>query len=378
MLAFALQFSPENRLRERRRMTKEIGYAVMGLGALARNSILPAFARVPPNSRLVAVISRDRAKAEAVGAQFGATAYRLDEFRQCLSREDVNALYIALPTSLHSDYTVEAARAGVHVLCEAPMAMVADECRRMIRTCQTNRTKLMLAYRFHFRPAPQKALELVRAGEIGLAKTVSSNYTLRVDDPSSACLQRRMGGGTVYYLGVRCINAARSVLGAEPAQVMAMTARTSRRYGGDVDECAVGLIRFPEERLAHFHTSFGEEPGAELTIFGEDGLIRLADPYEPDAETTLQIVKHGERRELRFEAADAFAATIDHFSDCVIHDRQPEPDGVEGLQDVRMVEAIYRSGRDGRPVTLPRLARVETSRVESSLRQIPLDRREAG
>jgi glucose-fructose oxidoreductase len=359
-------------------MAKEIGYAVMGLGALARTSILPAFTRVPHNSRLVAVISRDRAKAEAVAAQFRAAPYRLDEFRQCLQREDVNALYIALPTSLHCDYTVEAARAGVHVLCEAPMALVADECRRMIRTCQTNRTKLMLAYRFHFRPASLRALDLVRAGEIGVPKTVSSDYTLRVEDPASACLQRRMGGGTVYYLGVKCINAARSLLGAEPAQVMAMTARTSRRYGGDVDEGAVGLIRFPEERLAHFHTSFGEEPKAGLTIFGEDGLIRLGDAYETDMAMTIEIVKQGERHEMRFEPVDAFASTLDHFSDCILHDRQPEPSGVEGLQDVRMVEAIYRSARDGRPVTLPRLARVDASTVESDVRRVPLDRREAG
>jgi glucose-fructose oxidoreductase len=159
---------------------------------------------------------------------------------------------------------------------------------------------------------------------------------------------------------------------------MAMTARTNRRYGGDVDESAVGLIRFPDERLANLHTSFGEEPTAELTIYGEEGLIRLGDPYEPQGATTLEIVKGGERQELRFEPVDAFAATLDYFSDCILHDRAPEPSGVEGLQDVRMVEAIYRSGRDGRPVTLPRLARVDASSVEPPLRQVPLDRREAG
>lgn len=342
-------------------MAKQIGYAVMGLGALARTSILPAFTRSAHNSRLVAVISRDRVKAQAVGEQFRAAPYRLDEFRQCLQRDDVNALYIALPTSLHSDYTVEAARAGVHVLCEPPMALLADECRRMIRTIQTNHTKLMLAYRFHFRPATLKALELVRAGDIGIPKTAISTFTMRVEDPTSACLQRRMGGGTVFYLGVKCINAARSLLGSEPAQAMAMTARLNRRYGGDVDESAAALIRFPDDRLASFHTSFGEESRSELTIFGEDGLIQLSEPYENVGEMTLEIKRQGERQEMRFEPTDAFAATLDYFSECVLHDRQPEPSGVEGLQDIRMVEAIYRSSRDGRPVTLPRLARVETS-----------------
>jgi predicted dehydrogenase len=363
-------------------MAKQIGYAVMGLGALARTSILPAFTRASHNSRLVAVISRDRVKAQAVAEQFRAAPYRLDEFRQCLQREDVNALYIALPTSLHSDYTVEAARAGVHVVCEPPMALVADECRRMIRTCQTNRTKLMLAYRFHFRPATRKALELVRAGDIGAPKTSSSDYTMRVEDPTSACLQRRMGGGTVYYLGVKCINAARSLLGSEPSQVMAMTARMNRRYGGDVDEGAVALIRFPDERLANFHSSFGEEPYADLTVFGEEGIIRLHDPYEHAGEMTLELVRQGERQVLRFEPADPFAATLEYFSDCVIHDRHPEPSGVEGLQDVRLVEAVYRSSRDGRPVTLPRLARVEASPGPGGpVAPAPVevaDRREAG
>ena len=102
-------------------MAKQIGYAVIGLGAVARAAVLPAFAQSAHNSRLVAVISRDRAKAQAVAEQFHAVAYQIDELRQCLQREDVNALYIALPTSLHCDYTVEAARAGIHVVCEAPM-----------------------------------------------------------------------------------------------------------------------------------------------------------------------------------------------------------------------------------------------------------------
>ena len=113
-------------------MAKQIGYAVMGLGALARTSILPAFSRASQNSRLVAVISRDRDKAQAVAEQFRAVPYGLDEFRQCLQRDDVNALYIALPTSLHCDYAVEAARSGVPSL-RAPMALVDDECRRMNR-----------------------------------------------------------------------------------------------------------------------------------------------------------------------------------------------------------------------------------------------------
>ncbi|MGH7393183.1 MAG: Gfo/Idh/MocA family protein [Candidatus Rokuibacteriota bacterium] len=357
-------------------MAKQIGYALVGLGTLARGFLLPAFAQSTEHSRLAAVVSGDRAKAQLVAQQFRAAAYHYDELRQCLQRDDVQALYIALPNSLHCDYAVEAARAGVHVLCEPPMAVTADECRRMIRTCQTNRVKMMIAYRLHVRPAVQKALALVRAGDLGLPKTFSADFTMRVDQASSSWLQRRLGGGTVYHLGVECINAARGVLGPEPAQVMAMTARTSR-WRGDVDEGAVALLRFPDERLAHVHTSFGEEPASWFTILGEAGWIRVTDAFTANAPGRVVVVTHGERREIALDATDEFVATLGVFSAAIREDRHPEPSGVEGLQDTRLIEAIYRSARDGRPVTLPRLARVETPPALESERK-PADRREAG
>jgi predicted dehydrogenase len=340
-------------------MAKQIGYAVVGLGAVARTYVLPAFARASNGSRVVAVVSGDRAKAQSIAREHRAAAYHYDELRQCLQRDDVNAVYITLPNSLHADYVVEAARAGVHVLCETPMAVTADECRRAIRTCQTNRVKLLIAYRLHVRPIFQKALQLVRTGTIGTPKTVSSDFTIRLEDPGSIRLQRRLGGGTVYHLGVDCVHAARALLGIDPAQVMAMTARTGRRYGGDVDESAVALIRFPDERLAHFHTSFGVQPLSICTVFGEEGLLRLRGLYDENAAATLEVEREGRPETLIFEPTDEFAALVAYFSTCLLEDRQPEPSGVEGLQDVRVIEAIYRSARDGRPVTLPRLARVE-------------------
>jgi glucose-fructose oxidoreductase len=164
---------------------------------------------------------------------------------------------------------------------------------------------------------------------------------------------------------VECIHAARSILGSEPAQVMAMTARTTRRFGGDVDESAVALIRFPDDRLAHFHTSFGEEPLSRFTVFGEDGWIQVANAYEVNAPGKLVLVRRGERQESAFEPADEFVAMLAACSGAIREERDPELSGIEGLQDTRIIEAIYRSSRDGRPVTLPRLARAETSSSEN-------------
>jgi predicted dehydrogenase len=359
-------------------MPKQLGYAVVGLGDIALRAVLPAFTQAGENSKLVAVVSGDRAKAQALAQEYRATPYHYDEFRQCITRDDVNAVYVALPNSMHCDYTVEAARAGVHVLCEKPMAVTADECRRMLRTCQTNRVKLMIAYRLHFQSANLRAIELVRAGQIGLPKTFSSDFTIKVDDPDDIRLQRRLGGGSVYDLGVYAINTARNLFGAEPAQVMAMTARTTRRYGGDVDEGTVALIRFPDERLAHFHTSFGEEKTNAFTLFGEDGYVRIVNAYSYHGPMTLELVRGGEVETTAFEETDQFAAELSYFSDCILRDRQPEPSGIEGLQDVRIVEAIYRSARDGRPVTLPRLQRVDVPpTADQEIRKPVADRRQA-
>jgi glucose-fructose oxidoreductase len=360
-------------------MAKQIGYAVVGLGDITQRAVLPAFARASETSRLVAVVAADRTRAQTLAQEFRAAAYHYDEFRQCLQRDDVNAVYLALPNSMHCDYAVEAARAGVHIMVEKPMAVMADECRRMIRTTQTNRVKLMISYRLQFHPAHAKALELVRGGAIGAPKTISTTFTTRIEDAEDPRLQRRLGGGSIYDLGVSSIHAARTLFGSEPAQVMAMTGRTSRRHGGDVDEGTVALIRFPDERLAQLHTSFGEEPTAILNVLGEDGWIRLHNAYLSDMPVTLEMMRRGQREELTFEPTDQFAAELSYFSTCIVQDRVPEPSGIEGLQDVRLVEAIYRSARDGRPVTLPRLARPEAvPAAEADLRKAMLDRRQAG
>jgi glucose-fructose oxidoreductase len=356
-------------------MGKQIGYAVVGAGALVERALLPAFARASGDARLAAIVSPDRTRAQALAQEYRATPYHLDEFRQCLQRDDVHAVYIALPNSQHCDYAVDAARAGAHVLVERPMAVMADECRRMLRTCQTNRVKLMVAYHVQFHPGHLRLADLVRTGGLGAPKTISSDFTLRVQDPEDPRLQRRLGGGTVYDLGISVIFAARALFAAEPAQVMAMTARMTRRYGGDVDESTVALIRFPEDRLTHFHTSFGEEPTAVLTVFGEEGYARLTGAYDASQPSALEIVRGGRREEQTFEPTDAYTSEVEYFASCIVRDSAPEPSGVEGLQDTRIVEAIYRSARDGRPVTLPRLARVEAPPAEE-VRKVA-DRRQA-
>ena len=149
----------------------KVRYAVVGLGHIAQIAVLPAFAHARRNSVLTALVSDDSTKLRTVARRYGVRrTYSYDEYDECL--QDVDAVYIALPNSMHAEYTIRAARAGVHVLCEKPMAVTAEECRQMIDACREADVKLMIAYRLHFEELNLHAVELVRRGRIGDAEVL--------------------------------------------------------------------------------------------------------------------------------------------------------------------------------------------------------------
>jgi predicted dehydrogenase len=207
-----------------------IRYAVVGLGHIAQVAVLPAFAHAKRNSRLTALVSDDPRKRQVVGAKYRVeNTYSYDEYEACL--DTVDAVYIALPNSMHAEYTIRAARAGVHVLCEKPMAVTADECQAMIAACRQHRVKLMIAYRLHFEEINLAVIDLVRKGRIGVAKFFNSSFALTVRD-GNIRTDKTLGGGTLYDIGVYCINAARHVFRSEPKEVMAISVvRVCRRLG---------------------------------------------------------------------------------------------------------------------------------------------------
>jgi len=328
-----------------------VRYAVVGLGHIAQVAMLPAFAHARHNSKLVAVVSDDATKRRALARRYKLEhACSYDQFEECLSH--VDAVYIALPNSLHAEYTVRAANAGVHVLCEKPMAVTVDECNEMIAACRSNRVKLMVAYRLHFDEANIDAIELVRKGRIGQPKYFSSSFSMRVR-PGDIRLSPERGGGTLYDIGVYCINAARYLFRAEPEEVVAMSVNGGGAAFKGVDESTAAVLRFPGDRVASFVTSFNAADVAEYRIVGTTGQLHVDPAYEY-AEGLAYELKVGDKvTRKRFGKRDQFAPELQHFSDCIRQDRQPEPSGEEGRQDVAIVQALYQSAHTGRPVRLP-------------------------
>jgi glucose-fructose oxidoreductase len=327
-----------------------VRYAVVGQGYISQAAMLPAFRHARGNSRLVALVSGDEVKRRELGRKYDVATYSYDEYDTCLASGDVDAVYIALPNTMHREYTVRAARHGVHVLCEKPLAVTEAECRAMIEACRKHGVKLMTAYRLHFERATLKALSDVRGGAIGEPRLFVSSFTMDVKPPNIR-LEQEMGGGTLYDIGVYCINAARHLFGAEPVEVLCVTTERSKR-GSDVEESASSILRFPGDRLATFCTSFGASKTSEYRVVGTKGTVRADPAYELAKGLELHFERDGKKRTIKYAKRDQFAPELIHFSECILTGRDPEPSGEEGLADVRVIRALYKSARSGRPVRL--------------------------
>ena len=327
-----------------------VRYAVVGLGHIAQVAVLPAFRHATRNSVLAALVSGDARKRRALGSKYKVPTYSYDDYESCL--ETVDAVYVALPNSMHAEYTIRAARAGVHVLCEKPMAVTVEECRAMIDACRRHRVKLMIAYRLHFEEINLRVVDLVRKGRIGTPKYFNSSFSMTVREQNIRT-ERELGGGTLYDIGVYCINAARYLFRAEPIEVMAVSVNGGSRRVAEIDESTAAILRFEGERVAAFVTSFNATDVASYRIVGTKGQVHVDPAYEYAEGLTYRFTVDGKTMTKRIGKRDQFGPQLLHFSDCVLKNREPEPGGEEGLQDVRIVEALYRSAKSGKAVRLP-------------------------
>jgi predicted dehydrogenase len=349
----------------------KVRYAVVGLGHIAQVAVLPAFAHTK-NSELVALISGEPKKQSELAKMYCVERVcSYDQYDECLA-QGIDAVYLGLPNHLHREFAVRAAEAGVHVLCEKPMAVSVAECRDMITAARKNKCKLMIAYRLHFEKANLEAIERVRGGKLGDPRFFSSDFAQQVV-PNNVRLTEpvKKGGGPIYDMGVYCINAARYLFGSEPTEVVARSASMGGSRFRKAEEMTTVIMRFPKERLATFTASFGAADIGRYTLVGTKGTLTADPAYEYADSLNLHIKVGGKSQQRRFPKRDQFAAEISYFSDCILKNEQPEPSGEEGLADIRVVEAIYESVRSGRVVRLRAFTRKRRPRLAQEIYRPP-------
>ncbi len=355
---------------------KTVGYAVVGLGSIAQVAVLPAFKNARKNSRLTAMVSDDPVKLKKLGKKHGVSLlYSYEQYDECLKSDEVDAVYIALPNSMHSDYTVRAANAGIHVLCEKPMAPDDRECDVMMIEAARNKIQLMIAYRLHFDPANLEAIKIVNSGRIGNPRIFNSTFSRQVEK-GDIRVQAKLGGGAIWDMGIYCLNAARYLFKDEPTHVTAVSASGQDPRFLQVDEMTSVILKFPGGRLANFTSSLGAVDTSSYEVIGTKGVLKMEPAYDYSKPLKRSLTLNGRQQTKLFSIHDQFAAELIYFSDRVIDGKAIEPSGQEGRNDVRIIEAIYESAKTGRTITLNGLSKKAHPTVKLEITRPPAEKPE--
>jgi predicted dehydrogenase len=337
-------------------MAAPVRFAVVGLGDIAQRAVLPAFAHAHKRAELAALVSGEPKKRRVLGRRFkGVIACGYDEYDDLLRSGTVDAVYIALPNEKHADFAHRAMAAGIHVLCEKPMATTVADARAMTRAAERSGVQFMVAYRLHFDPATLKAIDLARhkkAGDLRIFASVFSSPVERGD-----IRLERKGRGGLFDLGIYCVNAARMVFRSEPIEVVAMHAGQGTGRFREVPEMTAAILRYPGDRVAMFVCSLNAYRGSAWTAVARQRRVQMDPAYTYHDPLVVKLDAPNASRVRRYGVHDQFAAELDHFVERIRSRRKSEPSAREGEADVIILDAIDRAARTGKRIRLRAIPR---------------------
>jgi predicted dehydrogenase len=343
---------------EKKTNTKKVRYGVVGLGSIAQSAVLPAFKNASMNSELTTLISEDKQKLKVLSKKYNVeNTYLYEDMEECFQKQEIDALYIATPNDHHREIVELAAKYKINILCEKPMAVTHSDCLFMDQVAKKNNIKMMVAYRLHFEAANLEAIKMCRQGKLGDLKFFNSSFSYQIKDRKNIRLNpTSVGGGALYDIGIYCINAARYLFKSEPIEVMAFSATSDDPRFINTEETTSAILRFPDEKIAAFTVSFGAFESSDYEIIGEKGRIRLENAYDYAAtmelRTFLQSKEGMKKTSKKFKKRDQFSSELLYFSDCIQKNKEPEPNTMEGMADVKIIEAILSSIHLNAPVAL--------------------------
>ena len=338
---------------------QRVGFAIVGLGHLSLAEILPGFGQ-SKHAKPVALVSGDADKMAKVAAQYGiksSSCYSYQTYDQLKDNPEVQVIYIVLPNAQHHEFTLRGAKAGKHILCEKPMANSVKECEEMIAACQQANVKLMIAYRIQYEPLNREAMKRVRAKQYGATKLIQMmNCQNQAHDQQWRHKKALAGGGALPDIGLYCLNTTRFLLGEEPNEVVAYTSSTpgDDRFK-EIEENVSFTLRFPSGVIAQCLSGYGAFNNKSYMVHAETGTV-VMDPAFPYKGLKQQFIHAPDGKQVIEQPTNPdkqqFALEMDHMAQCVRNNQQPYTPGEEGLQDQRIMEAIYKSAKEGKPVKL--------------------------
>ena len=335
-------------------MSNKVRWGILGCARIAERALIPAIVAAR-NADLVGIAARDESRARTWAAKYGfKKAYR--DYASLLADPDIDAVYNPLPNHLHAPWTIAAAEAGKHVLCEKPLALDAREVRTMARAASRHGVFVMEAFMYRFHPQFEKALALIRAGRLGEIRLVRSAFTFSyVGDDDNYRWRPRMGGGALYDVGCYPINAARTVFGAEPVSVFTRASRHPKRR---VDVTTAALLEFPGRRFALCDASFDAQFQSWLEVVGTAGRLSLPRAFSAKHhDVIIQILKEDRLKTVPVPATDQYRRMVEHFGDAVLRGRPLRYGTDDALGQARVLDAAFASLKPGAAAKVARAAR---------------------
>ncbi len=348
---------------------KRLGIAVVGLGALALENIIPGFAEAK-SVRLVALVSGEPDKARLVAAQYGVpekNLYDYNNFDRIKDNPDIDIVYIVLPNALHVEFTIRAAQAGKHVLCEKPMAASVAEAQSMVDACKAANRSLMIAYRLQYTPEHRTLIQMARSKAYGTVQMIEA-VNGQNDAPNGQWRQIKSmaGGGSLPDVGLYCLNAFRYITGEEPVAVTAqLTQPKNDPRFREIEDVAIFTLRFPSGVIASGTSAYSFHESRFLRVHAETGWFGIDPAFGYD---NLQLAinrkagKASATETRRFTPKSQFAQEMDAFAASLHAGQEPRTGGAEGLQDMKVMAAIYQAAASGGVVTMPTVTGLDTTR----------------
>jgi predicted dehydrogenase len=321
-------------------------FAVVGTGWISQIAFMPGTAQTS-NAEIAALVTGNHEKAQKLADFYGIKhVFSYEQYDEMLRSGVIDAVYIALPNSLHADFAIRAARAGIHAMVEKPLARAEAESIAMIEAFRKSGKFLMTAYRLHTHPGTLEVLDLVRSGAIGDPRYVSSTFSFNMGSGNHRLLAEHWGG-PLQDIGVYCINAIRQIFADEPTEATAFRAIDTDDRFREVEEAVSATLKFSHGRLAQFICSFGAADIDSYRVVGTKGQIDVQGGFRFDVPMTYRMIADTKVTEKDFPLSDHFAAQSAYFADCIQNNSAPEPDGEEGLADMRVMLAVEKSWETG-------------------------------
>jgi predicted dehydrogenase len=336
--------------------SKKLGFALVGLGSLSENQIAPALAQKTKLCKLTGLVSGHPDKAKEWAKKYGIpekNIYDYQNYDEIKNNPEIDVVYIVLPNGMHAEYTIRAAKAGKHVLCEKPMAVSVKECDAMIAACKAAGKKLAIGYRLHFEPNNLEMARLAREKTFGAVKVIEAAAGFHIGDPKQWRLDKALsGGGSLMDIGIYALQAARYISGEEPTSVTAQLSITDPvKFKPGVDESVLFTLKFPSGIIANCASSYAT--GLNRWRAGaENGWFELSPSLNYVGIKGRMSAQNASPKDFDFPAVDHFAAEMDDFSDCILNDKETKVPGEEGRRDQRIMAAIYQAASSGKTISL--------------------------